>query len=321
MRGVRGESVELICDYCGKKFMRKTYMLSKSGKYFCSQACVGKSIGNLNLRNRWKQETSRRAKKIELTCDYCEITFWRKIFPCTVNGSAKHYCSRECVDMSKRKEGQAYWEDRVCQYCEITFHVRKSESKHFCSVKCAVRWRAAHGLCFNAGTFKKGHVVPAKQCLNQSRKMKGHIFPESWRENKRKRYAERVIADPNYREIFVQSGQKGFIASMKSFNRLRKEGIPNKCEEVLLNMLRELYSNEYEYNYGQYVIAGKFPDFVNNESRKLIEVFGEKFHKPGEEAEKIELYNGAGWDCLVIWAKQLQDRIKIKTKVMEFMAK
>ena len=49
------------------------------------------------------------------------------------------------------------------------------------------------------------------------------------------------------------------------------------------------------------VLGRKFPDFINEEDKELIEVFGIYWHSEDEVEPLIEYYKNLGYKCLIIW--------------------
>ena len=43
------------------------------------------------------------------------------------------------------------------------------------------------------------------------------------------------------------------------------------------------------------------PDFIHRKNRKIVEFFGNYWHKPKDELDRVNHYKKYGWDCLVIW--------------------
>lgn len=80
------------------------------------------------------------------------------------------------------------------------------------------------------------------------------------------------------------------------------------------------YSFPYKFvGDGKVIIGGKNPDFVNvNGQKKIIEFFGEHWHKPEDEIEKREIYNSYGFDLLVVWGKDLKDERLLLKKIVDF---
>lgn len=95
---------------------------------------------------------------------------------------------------------------------------------------------------------------------------------------------------------------------------------PNKGEIFLDKLLQKLYPNEYKYvGDGQFILAGKCPDFINvNGQKKIIELFGEHVHKPKEEQERIDLFAKYGYQTLVIWYRELANIEAVEKKLFEF---
>ena len=95
--------------------------------------------------------------------------------------------------------------------------------------------------------------------------------------------------------------------------RLEKIGIkPNKKELQLNKILQELYPNEWKYvGDGYTFIAGKNPDFMNvNGQKKLIELFGDYWHKirkKDDSQERINHFKKYGFDTLIIWESELKE--------------
>ena len=71
----------------------------------------------------------------------------------------------------------------------------------------------------------------------------------------------------------------------------------------------------------QFILNGKAPDFVHSEGKlKIIELFGERWHRPEEEGERVEEFARSGYQVLVIWQKELRvrDRKYLYRKLKEF---
>ena len=97
----------------------------------------------------------------------------------------------------------------------------------------------------------------------------------------------------------------------------------NKFETKVENILNGLYPGEYEFvGDGKFFIGTKNPDFVNvNGQKKIIEAYGEYWHKSEEEQQRINLFAQQGYQTLIIWDYELKDMDKLRTKVSEFTQK
>lgn len=95
---------------------------------------------------------------------------------------------------------------------------------------------------------------------------------------------------------------------------------PNKPETILLNLLDNLYPNEWKYTGDfSFWINGKNPDFANvNGQKKLIEMFGDYYHQGENPQDRIDIFKPFGYETLVIWEKELKDIEMVKSKISEF---
>jgi len=59
------------------------------------------------------------------------------------------------------------------------------------------------------------------------------------------------------------------------------------------------------------VIGGKVPDFAHKSEKKLVEIYGEFYHKGQNPQDRIDFFKQHGYDCVVFWASELKDSNKI----------
>lgn len=95
---------------------------------------------------------------------------------------------------------------------------------------------------------------------------------------------------------------------------------PNKPEKFLTNLLNQVLPNEYKFvGDGQFIVAGKCPDFVNiNGQKKLIELYGDYWHKNEDPKNRINLFKKYGFSTLVVWEKELKDLSSLRDKLVQF---
>lgn len=95
---------------------------------------------------------------------------------------------------------------------------------------------------------------------------------------------------------------------------------PNKPETFLINLLDSLYPGEWKYTGDfSFMVNGKSPDFVNcNGQKKIIELFGDYWHKGQDPQDRINTFAPFGFDTLVIWEHELKDIGAVKTKLAAF---
>ena len=87
-----------------------------------------------------------------------------------------------------------------------------------------------------------------------------------------------------------------------------------------MDVLNGLYPGEWKYvGNGQVIIAGKCPDFVNvNGQKKIIELFGDYWHKGQNPQDRMDLFTPFGYDILVVWEKELKDFKSLRRKIFDF---
>lgn len=62
------------------------------------------------------------------------------------------------------------------------------------------------------------------------------------------------------------------------------------------------------------------PDFIHREHRKIIEFFGNYWHKPEDEQDRIDHYKQYGWDCFVVWEDDYNNNKELAlTNIKEFI--
>lgn len=103
---------------------------------------------------------------------------------------------------------------------------------------------------------------------------------------------------------------------------------PNKAEQKLIDLLNEFFP-QFQYN-GDFslgvIIGGVIPDYVNVDGQKqIIELFGKRWHnkenQPWHRSElgRVMLFNSLGYQCLVIWDRELKDMSQVIDKIKEFI--
>lgn len=192
----------------------------------------------------------------------------------------------------------------------------------------------------------KGRCHTEEWKKEQSKKMKGRIFSYSHNkkisENKKEKWKDPLFAN-KMKSVFSMKGRKH---SEKTKKRLSESGIknwsdptyrdsqikksmignqilPNRPETFLINLLNDLYPGEWKYvGDGQVIIAGKCPDFINvNGQKKIIELFGDYWHRNDNPQDRINIFRPFGYDTLVIWESELKNIEKVKFKICGFVKK
>ena len=117
-----------------------------------------------------------------------------------------------------------------------------------------------------------------------------------------------MFADPVWKDRWVRN------------TREKMKLKPNKSEAVLLQILEKFQPGDWKYvGDGSFIIAGKNPDFINVNGKKLIiELFGDYWHKGEDPADRAKLFEPYGFKTLVIWHSELSDLGEVVKKVEEF---
>ena len=121
--------------------------------------------------------------------------------------------------------------------------------------------------------------------------------------------------------------RKGFFqATWKNPKYIRKQMkarnvSKNKQEIELECILEELFGSE-EYIFvgdANFILGGYNPDFLNASGKnKLIDFFGEVFHKKEEEKMRGDYFNKFGFEHLVVWGRELRNKETLKEKLRWF---
>lgn len=91
---------------------------------------------------------------------------------------------------------------------------------------------------------------------------------------------------------------------------------PNKAEEKLMQFL---IKHDFLFRYtgnGIFSIEGLCPDFIaTDDSKRVIELFGDYWHEPEEEEEREKVFAQFGYETLIIWEHELKDETAMLNKI------
>ena len=149
---------------------------------------------------------------------------------------------------------------------------------------------------------------------NRGNYIKGKTFEEVFGEEKAKIMKEEISKAATGR---IKTDEE--IRKLVKANSSRLK--PNKTEQRLNNILRSILPKEYKLNVkgNVMILANKIPDFVNiNGQKKIIELYGDYWHRNDNPQDRIDLFKQYGWDCLVIWESELKDERAVINRVLEF---
>ena len=141
------------------------------------------------------------------------------------------------------------------------------------------------------------------------------------RANKNNKYCLGRVVTKQTRELIASKAKERF-RNPEYVKRLFKVRRPNKKELALLAIIQNL-SLPYSYvGDGQFILGGKCPDFLNtNGQKKLIELYGDYWHKDDDPQDRIDYFIQYGFETLVIWESELHKPAKVEERLLNFDAK
>lgn len=96
---------------------------------------------------------------------------------------------------------------------------------------------------------------------------------------------------------------------------------PNRAETRLLTIINTVVPGAYACNVlgDLLVVKGKIPDFVNVVGkRKVIELFGDYWHRGEDPSLRIQLFRDVGYDALIVWERELNDIERLCARLKSF---
>lgn len=96
---------------------------------------------------------------------------------------------------------------------------------------------------------------------------------------------------------------------------------PNRLEKAFNILLQFICPGEFTYSgNGSFKLGKKSPDFKHVDKKKLIETFGDFWHKDEDVEKKINYFKKYGYDCLVIWESEFwKETVEVTRKVLSFV--
>jgi len=94
---------------------------------------------------------------------------------------------------------------------------------------------------------------------------------------------------------------------------------PNKPEKYLLTLLEKILPEEYIFTGDfSFWVNGKNPDFICKNKMKIIEFFGEFWHKNENQNERIDHFRKVGYDTLILWENEFKNLEQVQNKILSF---
>lgn len=137
----------------------------------------------------------------------------------------------------------------------------------------------------------------------------------------KRRGIERDSASIAARKWHIENPEK-WMALRKKHRQTLGLHLPTSPEIQVMAILDTVCPNEFMYTGDETIrIGNRYPDFLNiNSKKKIIEVFGDYWHRGENPQDIINEYKQFGFDCLVIWESELKAKELVKERIKEFVA-
>lgn len=215
-----------------------------------------------------------------IRCEECEKEFW--VSPSRLSRGVK-YCSRECQERARKKKRIK----KTCEECGAEYIVTQShQESRYCSVAC----------------YDKAQINRVKVNCTICGKELERTPSQAARSN------AALCSEECIKKYFLER-----IVFFQSRTNTKPERMFNEQTPKHINRTS---GGQFYINFSNGKV--KNPDFIVrpvNKTKQVIEIFGRYWHKPEEEAELIEKYRQAGYDCLVLWEDEVyketyQDKLR-----------
>ena len=172
------------------------------------------------------------------------------------------------------------------------------------------KWEEIWGIEKASEMKKKSSEKRKRKCVS------GEIVV--WNKGLTKETDERVALYGEKESKLKKGNSKYAIITLR--NRGKGGLRPNKLEKEIASILNTILPHEYKYvGNGDFVVEGMIPDFVNiNGKKKVIEANGSYWHERSDEEIRIANFKKYGYDCLVIWDFELEDKRVVVNKILNF---
>lgn len=135
--------------------------------------------------------------------------------------------------------------------------------------------------------IEQARITPSEVRAKQSKSHKKRLFENLSELDRLRRQLKNIKDDPEiYKKIFLR----------------RPMSKPEIEMQKMINQMNLPY--EYVGNF-QFRIGKRYPDFINKRTQKIIEVFGDFYHKGQDPQKLIDYYKNFGYECIVLWASEI----------------
>ena len=197
----------------------------------------------------------------------------------------------KCIDCSKQLK--SYYATR-CKKCNAKLKIKKYYCKD-CNKQLS-KYRAIRCIkCEN------------KTRIGKKRPSHSKLMKELWT---KKEYRDKNPRDGEHNSMYGKKHSKETIK--KILKNSRRYNSPNKLEKDFISLLNNLKLSKYKFTgNGTFIIDRFNPDFVCEKDRKIIELYGDYWHKNDKRHNnRINTYITNNYDVLVIYESQFRKNKK-----------
>lgn len=177
--------------------------------------------------------------------------------------------------------------------------------------------------------IREKHIIGLKKSWNEERRQElSSVMKNRWRDPdyraKVEQGCKRAWENPEYRAKMVKEREARWQNPEYKQRVVKRifeanNAKPNKAEKRVDSILDSLFPSEYRYvGDGSFILGGFCPDFMNvNGQKKLIELFGDYWHREDNPQDRISRFEEFGYQTLIIWEHEL-DGEGLTEKLQEF---
>jgi len=203
---------------------------------------------------------------------------------------------------------QKRWQDSEYRRRHVGWHHTDETCKLISQSHAGISLSAEH--CKKMSESRIG--IPHNHGRKISESLTGRIFTDEHRQHLSEASMGKTLTD-KHRKALSEAKRKNWrdpeYVRMMMGSRGTK---PNQMELLLWRDIQEYLSSGWEVNVGgEKSIMGLVPDFIHEDRKQVIELFGNYYHDEfltgRTAADKIERYGDAGYDCIVVWEEDVRD--------------
>ena len=331
------------CKYCGREFNNRFQLaghisanhpsVEKSTLGFKCRFC-DKYFPTIGARNSHEGWNHRELVKVRKICEVCGKPFFVSI----TREKTARFCSASCRAKGTMGVRGAF----KCEICGKVFETKAALNSHKGLVHLNRNKKYICPICgevFDKPASVGGHIITVHKKIHSSPKWrnsiprgKNHPFygkhhtREAIEKNRQKHMGKN---NPNYgkprppevREKIRRSNIEAYKKPEVWKNWLRGTARrPTTPERELIKIIKE---NHYPLKYvgdGRLNIGNMCPDFIHLSEKKVVEVFGNYWHDSSEVDERIRNFKKYGYQCLIIWEKEIyNNRNQVISKLERFL--